>query len=340
MAKRLPKRTTMVQLTTTPSQTVFVAISNGSVIGGVTSTSREEISALRESLVNAMTHNDDGTMRVAASRLFTALLQPVASAVLSAQELVIVPDGSTADIPFSALVDPATDRYLIENHTVIVVPSASTFNVRPDQPVGSPRESCLLAGDPAFDSHRFPNLHRLNGASEEITQLGATYGNRPLIGAALTRQNLLARIGDADLIQIAAHAVFNKRDANLSVIPLTPTATDSGLLYLADVARLKLLHKPVVMLAGCQTAMASRGNGVVRSFAFAFLSAGSRAVVGSVADIDDELARSISVSFHRELRSGVNPALALRRVQLSLMNSPSVPKHSAIASLSFQSYGN
>jgi CHAT domain-containing protein len=201
------------------------------------------------------------------------------------------------------------------------------------------RERCLLAGDPAFDSHRFPALHRLSAASEEITRLAAFYGNRALIGTALTRKNLLERIGDAELIQVAAHAVVNERDADLSVIPLTPTAIDTGLLYLSDVTRLKLGRQPVVMLAGCQTATASAGNGMVRSFAFAFLAAGSQAVIGTVSDVDDASASMVSVAFHRELRAGRGPADALRRVQIAIIRSgdSQVLLRSA---LSFQSYGS
>lgn len=340
IAKRLPKSMTMVQITTTPSRTVVVAISNGSVVGAVTATSRGEIVALQESLIAAMTHNDDRPRDVAARGLFTTLFQPIASAVLSAEQLVIVPDELTADIPFSALVDPVTGLFLLEERTVVVTPSASAFAARRDR-TGSPtHETYLFAGDPAFDSQRFPKLHRLSGASEEITHLATIYGSHPLVGAALTRGHLLERIGDAALIQIAAHAVVNERDADLSVIPLTPTATDAGVLYLADVARLQLLRRPVVMLAGCRTAVASRGHGMLRSFAFAFLAAGSRAAIGSVADIDDELARSVSISFHRELRAGLEPAGALRRVQLLLMKSEHNPKRSVSPALLFQSYSN
>jgi CHAT domain-containing protein len=339
IARRLPKDIAILQLTTMPSRTILIAIRNGSVVGTITSTPRGEITALRRSWSDAITHNDDRALRVAAGRLFTMLLQPVASGVLSAEHLVIIPDGFTADIPFSALVDPATGRYLIQDRSVLLTPSASAFAARQQHPVNLTRERCLLAGDPAFDSHRFPALHRLSAASEEITRLAAFYGNRALIGTALTRKNLLERIGDAELIQVAAHAVVNERDADLSVIPLTPTAIDTGLLYLSDVTRLKLGRQPVVMLAGCQTATASAGNGMVRSFAFAFLAAGSQAVIGTVSDVDDASASMVSVAFHRELRAGRGPADALRRVQIAIIRSgdSQVLLRSA---LSFQSYGS
>jgi CHAT domain-containing protein len=337
VAKLLPKGLAMVQLTTTPSKMVLVVIHDGFVGGAVTSTSRGELSTLRESLVDAITHNDHRNMRVAAHRLFATLLQPVATTALSVEHLVIVPDGFTSDIPFSALVDPTTERYLIEDRTVIVTPSASAFVARRDKPNGPTRESYLLAGDPALDSQRFPTLHRLSGASEEISQLAITYGCQPLIGTALTRRHLMERIGDADLIQIAAHAVVNQRDADLSVIPLTPDANDTGLLYLGDVVRMRLPRRPVVILTGCQTATVSSGTGTVRSFAFAFLAVGSSAVVGAVGDIDDNTAYFMSLAFHRELRQAGEPAEALRRVQVALLNTKSSQQLTAL-SLMFQTY--
>ncbi len=339
VAKRLPKATAILQLTTTPSRIVLVAINNGAVVGAVTSTSREEITALRKSLIDAMTNDDDHQMRIAARQLFTALIQPVAAAVLCTEYLVIVPDGSTADIPFSALVDPATDRYLMEDRTVLVTPNASAFVAREDQHPNPTPARYFVAGDPQFDSHRFPRLPRLSAARDEIAQLAAAYGCQPLLGTGFTRKRLLEEIRGADLIQIAAHAVINGNDAALSVIPLTPTADDAGLLYLGDVSRLNLPRRPVVILAGCQTASASHGNGMLRSFAFAFLAAGSRTVIGTVSNVDDESARAVSVAFHRELHGGGGPTAALRRAQIGFLRS-----HSAIhliqSALSFQSYGN
>lgn len=340
IAKRLPKNMAILQFTTTPSRTVLVAISNGSVVGTVISTSRDEITSLRQSLTEAITHNNDRVVQIEARHLFRILLQPVAAAVLPSEHLVIVPDGLTADIPFSALVDPITGRYLIEDRTVIVTPSASAFVFRRDRSISPTHESYLLAGDPAFDSRRFPKLHRLSGASEEITQLAAAYGTQPLIGAALTREHLLNRIADVDFIQIAAHAVVNQRDADLSVIPLTPTPTDAGLLYVGDVAHLKLPRTPVVMLTGCRTATASAGNGLIRSFAFAFLATGSRTVVGTVSEVDDDAATAMSVAFHRELRNGSSAVEALRQAQLSIMDATRASPRPLSAWASFQAFGH
>jgi len=339
IASRLPKSIAIVQLTTTLSRTVLVAITNGSVVGAVTSTPRDEITAQRQSLIASMAQGDDRILQVAARQLFKTLLQPVAAAVLPAEHLVIIPDGFTADIPFSVLVDPTTDRYLIEGRTILVTPSASAFAFRQDGPHSPAHLSYLLAGDPAFDSQRFPKLRRLHGASDEIKQLAAAYGNPSLSGETLTRNSLLEQIREVDLIQIAAHAVVNERDADLSVIPLTPTTNNSGLLYLADVARLKLLRRPVVILAGCQTATASPGNGMVRSFALAFLVAGSRAVVGTVGDVDDDSARSISMALHRKLHRGTALTDAVREVQIAILHSAGSGQLMRSALL-FQCYGN
>jgi len=55
------------------------------------------------------------------------------------------------------------------------------------------------------------------------------------------------------------------------------------------------------------------------SVARAFLDAGARAVVGTLREIDDDIAAELFTRFHERLRAGEVPAAALRTAQLAML---------------------
>lgn len=77
----------------------------------------------------------------------------------------------------------------------------------------------------------------------------------------------------------------------------------------------------------------------MRSLSSAFLVAGSRAVIGTLWDVDDEAASMAGRDLHRRLRSGARPSAALREMQLEMLAShdPTATKPAAWAA--FQMYG-
>src|SRR5258708_32936968 len=67
--------------------------------------------------------------QAAARRLYELLVEPVGKSLLSAQKLLIVPDGVLYYLPFEALMRRNGDRprYLVEDYLMAYAPSASVF---------------------------------------------------------------------------------------------------------------------------------------------------------------------------------------------------------------------
>ena len=59
--------------------------------------------------------------------LYDVLLSPVQTMLRDASALVIVPHGGLTYLPFSALIAPDSERYLMDDHEVSVLPSAAAL---------------------------------------------------------------------------------------------------------------------------------------------------------------------------------------------------------------------
>jgi CHAT domain-containing protein len=83
------------------------------------------------------------------------------------------------------------------------------------------------------------------------------------------------------------------------------------------------LDAELVVLSGCDTGRGRiTGDGVL-GLGRAFLSAGARSVLVSLARVEDEATRELMVRFYRELRrNGGNLAAALRHAQLAAIGEP------------------
>lgn len=298
-----------------------------------------DLIAERDALLAAIERDDAAATERLCARLYDALLAPIASELAGASMLVVVPDDGLESVPFAALMH--SGRHLVEQMAVGVAPSASSFaHLARRARSLAPQSRVLLAGDPAFDPRRVPGLPRLPEADREVRAIAAIYpGSEMLTASAASRSRVLSGTREADVIHIAAHAVLDARDPWLSFVPLAPEPGDAGLLYLHEIARERLPRAPVVVLAGCRTASAVRGRGSLRSLSVAFVAAGSRAVIGSLWDVDDSTTRELSVGFHQALRAGHSPAAALRAVQLSMIRSSDPAFRTVRAWSGFQVYG-
>lgn len=316
---RLPARTALVVFSTLADRTFAAAVTRRAFRGTTLPVGRERFETIRESLVAAIKRGDAGNASVLGRQLFDLLFAPLQSDVAQAKTIIIVPDDTMAGVPYAVVINPNTGRFLIEDMIIGIAPSANTYVRGAMNDVPSPLRAALI-GDPAFSVVQFPQLSRLPEAREEVMKLAALYGNQGLLtGSDASIPRVKAALADADIIDIAAHAIVNERNPQTSVLLLAAIGVDSGALYLSEAAALRLNRSPIVVLAGCRTAVSGEGHGTVKSFALAFLSAGSRAVLGTLWDIDDANARAMSLAFHHRIRSGATPLEALRDAQLQML---------------------
>ena len=235
------------------------------------------------------------------------LLKPVRHRIATAEKLIIVPDRFLYNVPFSALYDPESGRYLVEQHVIVIGPSAS-FCVA--HTVAVHRSPALIVGDPQReDSERLP------GSLAEAGAIARLYpGAALLTGRDATVKNFMNVAPRCALIHYAGHA-RHALDAGGTMLM---ASTDDGrdLLTEAEIAAMHLDRAPLVVLAACGTL---RGNSEhiegMPSIARAFLAAGAPAVAGTLWDVSDDDSARLFASFHKHLRTSRDPAKALAMAQ-------------------------
>ncbi|HEU4457244.1 MAG TPA: CHAT domain-containing protein, partial [Longimicrobium sp.] len=89
-------------------------------------------------------------VRPALAALYDRLVRPVAAHLPRGTRLVVVADGELAGVPFAALHDTASGRYLVEDHVIRFAGSLREAS-RPARPRAGEDAGALLVADPAFD---------------------------------------------------------------------------------------------------------------------------------------------------------------------------------------------
>ena len=272
---------------------------------------------IREHRESIRDHRD----RPANNRLYTLLVDPIASSLPRDAVVVLVPDGQLQQLPFATLRHPSTRRYLIEDHALLVSPSASFFvdaRAMAGSSANGPPTSALLIGNPAVGGER-----ALPGAEAEVKEAATLYPRYELlVGQTATKERFLERAPAFDVVHFGGHAIANPEFPLLSRLVFADEAGAEQSLFAREIAGVRFPKTRVVVLAACSTAAGgvSRGEGVV-SVARPFLGGGVPLVVASQWDVDDRATEQLTLAFHRELAKSRDPVQALQAAQLALLRS-------------------
>jgi CHAT domain-containing protein len=242
---------------------------------------------------------------------FDRLIAPLLDSIRH-RKLIIVPHGVLHYVPFAALRNRHTERYLIDDYTLTYAPSASAlrFLRAKESPVEG---EVLILGDP--DSA----MSKLPGAAEEATDVARTLGATPLLGAG-ARESLLYDVhGKFDLVHLAAHGVYDPKNPLFSRIALSRDDTHDGSLTVDEIlSSLDLTGVNLVVLAACQSAAGARSGGdEIVGLTRALLYAGTPGVISTLWNIDDAASAGLMKEFYRRLTGGASVADALRQAQLA-----------------------
>lgn len=261
---------------------------------------------------------DDDLARPELERLYDRLIHPVRDRLPADTPLVILADGEIARVPFEALRDARSGRYLVQDHSTRHAPSLADA-----APVSPPtHDSALLVADPAFALYRNATFRRLDGAKAEVDALRQFYpGADSLIHEGATVDALLARAGRVSVIHYAGHAVFDDTRPERSFLLLAADST-GGRLTADSVVSLDLRGVRLVVLSACRTLRSREGrSGGFAGMPGALLGAGVGGVVGNLWEVDDDRTVRLMEAFHRAYRRTHDPAEALRQAQLDMLRS-------------------
>jgi CHAT domain-containing protein len=291
----LPTDVTVVELAVLPDRIiVWTTTATGGTTGMTSAISR---TALRNA-VDDLGRDDVVAFRKASAKLYDLLLRPVESRLDA--RVVIIPDLDTYRIPFAALFDVRRGRFFIEDHEVLIVPSASLLTRRPAMKWSGARRALLVDA----------SAGELEGAAREVSDIAALYPEAKVMrGSAYTSGDFMRSLQSAELAHIAGHALRNSDLADPALV------LRSGLIYPSEIASLPLANTRLVVLAACGTGSGRIGSEGPLSIARAFLAAGSERVVATLWDVDDEATSRLMTRFHHLLRNDTDPLRALQSLQ-------------------------
>lgn len=260
----------------------------------------------------------DAVMR----ELHGALLPPtlLSSLPSGTRRLIIVPHSILSYLPFAALRDPATGRYLVEDFDVLRLPSASALPAlrTTTREVGMRgvafRSADLLA----------PFPKQLPGTQREVQAAARSIrGAQTYVGQRADEPRLRGVLERDGVVHVATHGVMNAHNPMFSRIELARGtqggSADDGRLEVHEVLRLRV-RSPLVFLSGCETGAGVAGtthwsrNEDYATLAQAFLYAGTRDVIATLWQIEDDGAARFAGRFYTHLRDS-SPSDALARAQ-------------------------
>lgn len=270
----------------------------------------------------------DGSEAGHASELFDRLIRPIHGALAGVDRLVIVPDLFLHELPFAALRDDSTGRYLVEDFTLTVTPSLAIhaqLTARKQRLDRAPPRTLLALADPRIDADVFPGLASLPQALPEAEAIAALYPAATLLsGERATAAETLRSLREADVFHFTGHALLDRRAGRPASLLVTPEPDDPDTTVL-DVSRFEGPWRArLVVLAACDSAAGpiSLSSGAL-SAARPFLRAGAPDVVAALWKVDDEATGALMVAFHRAyLQDPRDAPSALRKAQLESFNDP------------------
>lgn len=282
-----------------------------------------------------------------ASELYQLLIAPVEQRLDRNLTLCIAPDGVLQDLPFAALVSPESDRYLVQDFTLVVNPSASVFVRAIDLASRKQRsglEPFLGFANPRFDQQRFPKLQALPASEHELERIQSLYPHHLILNRRqATESAFVNRIGEYEIVHLATHAMSDKQSSNLSTIVMAEEShaaaavaqrkkaegvTLDGALQAQEIYNLKPERTRLIILSSCRSGLGDeKRNMALGGLAQSFLVAGVPAVVASLWDVDDDSAAGLMEKFHFAHRTKkLAFGQALRQAQLSFLQTSSIKK--------------
>ncbi|MEM8766650.1 MAG: CHAT domain-containing protein [Pseudomonadota bacterium] len=292
-------------------------------------TSRRELQALISQM-----HQDFNIRRRYPSPVMhelSAALIPEELETSDLDQLIVIPDDVTAQVPFSALLGPDVFP-IVETTEVVVLPvAAMLFRDQRD----SDGNGALVIADPVFgdsDSRatglqvpsQFDRLpHTATEAASVSASLEAGFEVERLEGFRASKAQLAASdLSKVNILHIATHGLVDTERPQLSGLVLTQLDESgneqSGLLSLAEIYDLEL-NAELVVLSACDTGVGKQisGEGPI-SLARGFLIGGAQQVVASLWQVSDLATAELMSAFYRHLMQGMSASSALQASQLEL----------------------
>jgi CHAT domain-containing protein len=334
---RMPEQTQILEYSLLEDKLIAWVIKRQKITSAVVALDQNEFDQKIQhyrALVARGAKDDDEARRTAAKELYSSLISPVETLLDHDLQLFIVADKGLHYVPFATLVSPSSGKFLIEDYSIQMAPSASVLvwcSEHAKNRAGIFDERLLSIGNPNFDQNAFPGLPTLPAAGREAKAIGSFYQFRTvLVGGEALAGRVWDDLKSADVIHFATHSVADTRSPLLTKLLLASNQANgvsthhatNGFLQASEIYGLKLPRTRLVVLSACQTGIerAYRGEGAI-GLARPFLIAGVPIVVASLWPVDSESTADLMIKFHEYRTQARKPTVeALRQVQLDMIH--------------------
>ena len=285
----------------------------------------------------------------AAHQLYQTLIAPIAH--LLSEEVLIIPDGKLAYIPFEMLLTQETSPetpyadypFLIKEKTISYAFSATLWLEMREKIHARAANHSLLAVAPTYlnlsptglfasaEQQRGEYLGPLLYNQEEAQRIRQLMNGTEMLDTNATRQAFLDEAGDYQILHLATHGKINDASPNYSFLAFygpkdslfledTIQQGISGL-FLADLYNLQL-NADMVVLSACETGVGKlyRGEGIA-SLARGFTYAGAKSIITTLWQVNDKETRTFMEAFYTYLKEGHSKSDALRQAKLDMIQS-------------------
>ena len=282
-------------------------------------------------------------LRHSAHALYYQLVQPILQN-LDVQEILIVPDGIEAKLPFEVFLvedpkeeeDPGNWPYLFRKHQIYYAQSIMAWY---EQLSLNPRPVDAFAGfapayqkaDPQFldtmDQSAFALLVRnghidLPGAKNEVLEIQKIVSGDVFIGKNATERQFVEKAGQHQILHVSAHTLINNENPDLSkfIFSKSNDSIYDDALTAAEITRLEL-SADLAVLSACQTGSGktNRGEGVM-SLGRAFSFAGIPTTLLSLWKVPDASTSRLMPAFYQGLKEGLPKPEALNKARLTYLS--------------------
>jgi CHAT domain-containing protein len=246
-----------------------------------------------------------------ARELFLYLLGPFSARLNAASihEIVIVPQGALAGLPFEALIDPNSGASVIDRWAVSYAPNA-TMAVAALERQARPIRSVAALIDPTIDV--------VTGETTKIRASGVDL-------ETMSRSELFAGSWRSDSLHVLTHGEFDPDEALLS--RLAPTRPADRPILAAELMALPLNGLRLAVLSACKGGqVGARISGEIYGFPWVLMAGGAEATVLSRWDVNGESNGKWMGVFYREVAAGspvpLAAAAAMREMRKSGLTHP------------------
>lgn len=248
------------------------------------------------------------------------------------KELLIIPDGIFATIPFDIIY--CKDEQEISDQNISYDRSILMHQLNESEKNKTKKELAIFAGN--YNNNSLAEVQQVRQGN--LLLPGAISESKDILniidGDFFTEENtnehmFKTKATNYKVLHLAMHAIQNNNDSNKSQLIFADIPTDTledNILYTEEIYSLNL-NCELAVLSACETGLGENkfGEGVF-SLGQSFRYAGAKSILMSLWKVPDQSTAYLMVEFYKNLKQGLRKDEALRNAKLTYLNDDNIPE--------------